>query len=332
MAKKNQVTETRVLIVVGNEEFLCRRFIQEVIDTKSPEGWDVRHVDAGQEGALSDVLETSDGIFVGSQKTLVIVTNPHKVDVGVYESHLEDKDSQTVLLLHYDGLPKGNTKFGKFVAAHPKLVKEMKAPKPWEAEEAAVSFCIREAAKVHKIQMESAAAQLLAEYGGLNLGILSYEILKMATLAKAEGVSTITRQFAMRTLAMVAQVQLQPTVRALSERNSKKLVRALQRFQKSMKGDATILVCRTLGKEAQTWLAATSLREKGKSPEEIAGMLGLHPYVVKTKLLPQISLWTRSDLIQVLRALAQSERAVVTGAVSPWIGLVGRLISACKGS
>lgn len=324
MAKPKDPT---LLIVTGDEDFLRRRTVQDVVQAKTAEGWKIEQVDGAEEGSVEDALGAG-GLF-SKIKTLVVVENPEKVEIEVYTAHVADTSSSVVLLLNYEGNPAANTKFGKFVAAHKTLVKECKAPKRWEAAEFATAFCVKEALR-HGLKLDSALAAAVVERAGSDLGVLSFEILKFAMVCRADKTQEITPAVVRQGLAVVLEAELQPVINALADRNVKKLCASLDHVYRTTKNDMTVTLCRVLGGTVMQWISMADLKTRGKSPDEAAALLELNPWFYRTKLLPQINQWSRSELINLLQALALSERTVLSGAVSPWQGLVSRLVDACN--
>jgi DNA polymerase III delta subunit len=325
MAKR----EPGVLIVTGDEEFLCRRTVQDIVSTKGAEGWKIERADGAVAGQLDAVLDGSGFVLLSSApRVLVVVENPDKIDPQTYKDHLADP-GLTTLLLHYDGIPAATSRFGKFVAEQKAIHKECKAPKRWEAEAFASDFVVKEA-KRQGLSLEPALAGAVVERAGSDLGVLSFEVLKFKMLAQATGVTDVTPDLVGQSLAQLTEAEVQPVVEAVSQRNVRRLCQVLDRLYRTSKSDSTVMVCRVLGSAVMQWISIVDLRTKGKSPDESAALLGVHPWVYKNKLLPQASGWNLRELTGLLQALACSERAVFSGAVHPWQGLVGRLVSLCQ--
>jgi DNA polymerase III delta subunit len=203
------------------------------------------------------------------------------------------------------------------------------APKSWDADEFASDFIVKEA-KRRGLTISTALAGAMVERAGSDLGVMSFEVLKLQMLAQATGVTDITPDLVGQSLAQLTEAEVQPVIEAVSQRNVKRLCQVLDRLYRTSKQDSTVAVCRALGSAVLKWISVADLRSKGKSPDEAASLLGLNPWFFKSKVLPQTSRWSARELIDLLHALACSERAVLSGAVHPWQGLVGRLVSICR--
>jgi len=149
-------------------------------------------------------------------------------------------------------------------------------------------------------------------------------------LAQADGVTVVTSDAVRQSLAVLLEAEMQPVIVALFDRDPKRLCVTLERLRQTTKDEPTVGVCRVLGGKATTWISMADLRDRGKSPEEAASLLGQNLWYYRNKLLPQVNRWTRRDLLDLLRALAVSERSALSGAISPWTGLVGRLLGVCR--
>lgn len=326
MAKR----EPNILIVTGDDGFHRRRLVKDIVAAKIADGWRADQAD-GEVPAQLDAALGSGGMFLQETvRTLIVVENPEKIPPEVYKEHFEDKGAPAVLLLHYDGNPKGNTKFGKYVVTQKKNHRECKQPAKWDIPAACATFCVEEA-KRYGLTLDAVLAEKIVELAGADLGVLSFEIRKLAMFADADGAKTITMQSVPQSLAVILEAQMQPVIEAISARDPKRLSRTLNRLHKTTKQDMTIPLCRVLGPTTLRWYSAVDLRDSGKDAGEGALLLGMNTWYYKNKYLPQMNGWARRDLLGLIRALAVSERKALSGVVNPWVGLVGRLLSACLG-
>jgi DNA polymerase III delta subunit len=316
-----------VVFVTGSDHFRRRRFlrgfVREMRETRT-----VQHVKGSDKGALIAALSEPD--FTG-RPVLVVVDQANKVDLALVEDHHKGKDNSAVLALHYEGTPRGNTKFGKLVKKLSGVHRGFTAPTTWDADEDAVNFCVEEAKRLGK-PLTVDLAQALVSVIGSDLGLLSFEILKAVRLAEARGEPGITTAHVKAVKADIAEAQVFPVVRALEARNVKRLIRTLTMVKARSKTDPTIWVCRVVGPNAQKWLTAANLDAKGVHPDTAADQLGMKPWYYKNKVLPFAQRWKQAGAIRLIRAVAESERAVFDGHVAPWTGLVARLVKVCGSS
>jgi DNA polymerase III delta subunit len=327
----------RVTAVSGDSEFYRRRFVQKTLRSSAKDGWKIVFVDGSDSSELSSAM--AGNVFSDEEEaTLIIVENPEKVDLALLEEHAKSGDPQKVLMLHYDGTPKKNSKFAKFLDGLGKNHKAFPAPPEWQTADQAVEFCHAEA-KSYGAKLEDRNAQQIVSMAGTDLGVLSFEIQKMFLLAQADeanppdtdGLRWIRARHIRGGLAMLAQTHMQPLLDALQRRNPTDVARTLERIRKTEK-DSTIKTVRWLGRVVTKWLTLADLKAKGVSPEDIASRMklgGSNPtWFVKEKLLPQVRLWPVKDLAKLLQALARAERAVLAGHVSPEVGFLSGMLQA----
>lgn len=315
-----------VLAVSGGQDLLRLRFLRNVVETQRAAGWDVVEIDGEDALAVRDALDGGGGLF-DQAKTLAVVSNPNKVNLDLLQAHHEAKDYETTLLLHIEGEPDGRTKFGKFVKKTLiKVHKGFSKPDEWEEPEVATAFVIEEA-KLHGYTIRPALARALVDRVGTDLGMLSFEMQKMALLAQATGAKAIDKEEVKGGMAPIAEAAVGPIIEALAARNRKRLSKALDRVRRTSKYDPTMRVCRFLGSTVLKWVQAAHL--ENLPPKAAATELGLNPWYFENKILPPARRWGKQGTVQLATDLAASERAVLNGAVSPWAVLSTRLLAAC---
>lgn len=326
MAKKKPITLTAIS---GSQGLLRRRALQEAIRIQKAAGWRVEQVDGANKIELWGAMAQG-GIMFEDNQVLVVVSNPEKADLQLLQDHMDDGEESIVLLLHYEDDPKGNTKFGKWLKSlSPGVHRSFPAPpdsKPWEAEALAIGFCVDEAKRLGKVLSEGLAKAIVTRCGS-DLGVLSFELMKMCILADLDGVADLTAAQIKPVMAPLLEASLMPIIESLSVKSAVGLSRALERVRATHKGDPTMSVCGMVGKTALRWLGAVELR--GRSPEEAADMLRENPWFFKNKLLSQVQSWKREEVVRLLKVIGESQRGVLSGHLSPWTGLTARLLALC---
>ncbi len=314
-----------LLLISGSQALLRHRLLHLLIKANEDGGVRIDHVDGAQPGAIGMAMSGS-MFFTGN--SLAVVSNPHKGDLDLYREHRKTKNATAVLLLHHEGEPKGNTKFGKFVKElGPKAHQRFSAPNKWKAADEAAEFVVREAKTQHGKTITARLARALVQRAGSDFGVLVFEIRKMALLASAEGSSTIEAEHIKQGMAELVEVDIGLLLDAFRGRNRRALTNILHRIKLRSSKDPTMMVCRLLGSEATKWLQAASL--KHMPPKAAAAELGINAWYFENKILPVAKLWGLPALAHLISALAAGERGVLDGHNSPWIGLCCGLLSAC---
>ena len=320
---------TTLIAITGDAGFYRRRAVTAAVEHQQKQGWQVLTADAAVPGSLSEAMFRNPFITGDDRPLLLVVDNPEKADPDFLRDHWKNSDGSIVLMLVFEGNPAGNTKFGKLCADLGKQHRKYEAPKDWEAPDQAAEFCIAEALTRGRV-LSRDLADALVERAGSDLGSLSFEILKIATLADIEGVPEITTAHLQGGMAPLASSV--PAVRqGLQARNASRLAKALIRLRKNAKDDPTMNVTGVLRPAVTEWLAVSELMSRGVGSDEIAARVKQNPWVLRTKTIPGIRNWTVPGLIQVVRGLAEAERARLNGTVDPWTLLTVRLLEACTG-
>jgi DNA polymerase III delta subunit len=328
MTVKKPTPPGSLFAVSGSLYHLRRRYLQGIISKNISQGWRIDYVDGKNVGELRRALSVSGGVFFEGG-TLIVVTNPEKADLELLEQHRDSGDRETILLLDYDGEPKGNTKFGKFLDGLGVHHRSFSIPsEPWKLETAAVDFCVAEA-KHHGKTLDSGLAKSLIDRAGTDFGFLAFEIQKMAMLADVDHSDTITVKHIKEGMALVSHALAFPVVEALASRNKVKLAQALSRVRQTSKDNPTMGICRLIGASVLKWLEVVDLFRRGLGSEEVAAKLEMNPWYLKNKMAPQIAKWDWRGICRIVQALAESERAVLNGQIDAWIGLTARLLEVC---
>ncbi len=291
------------------------------------DGRSISRVDGNNMGEVLAALSEPD---LTGRPALVVVDNPSKLDLKLIEAHQARGNSSARMVLHYEGKTRGNTKFGKLVNKTLKgQHKEFLEPKPWDAGDLAIKFCIAEAKERGK-SMSGTLAGGLVSIIGTDLGMLAFEILKAVRLAEFLGDDKLTIEHIKAVKAPLNEAEMSPIIKALELRKVVPLIRALDRLRSSRTKDPTIWVCHAVQSTALRWLAITDLMQKDVAPKDAAAQLDMNPWFFKNKVLPHARRWGRKRNIRLVKALAASERGVLSGHQDPWTGLCSRLIEACQ--
>jgi DNA polymerase-3 subunit delta len=311
-----------VVILSGDEEFLLVRELREAVSVADEVGRSVEYVDGEDREELSRILSSS-GVFF-QEEVLVVIENPEKVDHELVIRHHKSESTDVVILLCQRGAIKKKSNLEKVAAALPKrLVAVFEKPKPWEEADRAARFCISEARK-KGVGLSEPIAGAIVKNVGLDLGILSFEIDKLARFTKIEGARNVEVSHVKQTIGAFAELGPRPIVEALERRDVKGVSNALANMRRTHAGalsGATLRCCAFVSKSATRWLHIASLLEEGSGPDEIARRTSLHPFVLRKTLLPIAKRWGEGRLVTLLKSLALVERSVRKGHVNPWVQL-----------
>jgi len=311
-----------VVVLSGDEEFLRVRELREAIAVADEAGRSVEYVNGDDREELSRVLSSA-GIFF-QDDILVVIENPENVDDGLVLRHHEAGNSSVVILLSQKGAIKKKSNLSKIAAGLPKnLVANFEKPKPWDEADRAVQFCVSEARK-RGVGLEDKFADALVKNVGLDLGILTFEIDKLARYTKIEGARDVGVMHLKATIGAFSELGPKPVVEALERFDAKGVSNALANMRRTHAGalgGATLRACAFVSRSATKWLHIAALLNEGASQDEIASRTGLHPFVLRKTLLPVAKRWGEGRLVTLLKSLARVERSVRSGHLNSWVQL-----------
>lgn len=334
-------TPTTLFAISGSNDFARRRAIEQTVSKQRANGWDIQVVDGSDNLAFMSALYQSASMFSDGKPVLVVVHNPDKVPLPTLELHLKDPEPAATLLLSIEGDPKGNTKFGKFIATLDKKAHQVFALPDnwWDIPEFAAQFCVAEAKRTGHLMRDDLAKALVSR-SGTDLGFLAFEMQKSALHAEARGSPTIDVEDVKAARAPIGEVSYESVKEALKSRNRKAVAIALERIRTSVRDpimpltgyiDSFVIGTKT-EKEGKTpfgWLHLTTLIAKGKNADDIAAALNVSSKRCQYFMMPEVANWKPNDVIGLLKATAAARRAVVSGQIDPWMVLVSGILNAC---
>lgn len=335
------MTAPTLFAISGSNEFSRRRQVDQTVSKQRANGWDIQVVDGSNTMDFMAALHQSASMFGDGKPVLVVVLNPDKAPLNALELHLKDPNPAATLLLSIEGDPKGNTKFGKFIATLDKKSHQVFAlPENWwDLPGFATDFCVTESKRMGRPMGIDLAKSLVAK-SGTDLGFLSFEMQKSALHAEARGSSTIDVEDVKAAMAPIGEVSYESFKEALKSRSRKPVAIALNRIHKSVRDpimslagyiDSFIMGTKTEkeGKIAFGWLHVTTMVAKGMKADDIALALGVSSKRCQYFMIPEVANWKPNDVMALIRATASARRAVVSGQIDPWLVLVSGILNAC---
>lgn len=185
-------------------------------------------------------------------------------------------------------------------------------------EAALVEWVIRQA-KRYNVVMEPAAAELLIMMSGTQLRQLDKEIEKMAVYAGEDGEITeqtvealATRELEhdiFRLIDKIARLQIEDAVRMYYD------LQRLNVGSSETKGEGEPLkILMLLARHFRILLQVKALQPHGYSPQQMASMLGIHPYAAKLAN-EQARAFSEKALKGILHRLAEEDVRIKTGQI-----------------
>jgi len=311
-----------VVVLSGSEDYLRSRELREAVSAADASGRGVEYLAGADVEELRRILSSTGVLF--QEEVLVVVEDPEAVDAEMILQHHEAENNAVVVVLYHEADIKAKSNLARIAEALPaRFVARFEKPKPWEEAEHASRFCVSEATR-RGVRLTMPLADGIVKSVGTDLGMLSFEIEKLAMLLRAEGLDEATPAHARSVLGAFTELGPRPIVDALERRDVRATGTALASMRRTHAGQAsgaTIRACAFIGAAARGWLHVASLLQADVSHEEIAQRTKLHPFVLRKTILPAARRWGQGDLISLLKSLASVERGVRNGHVNPWVEL-----------
>jgi len=301
------------MVLAGSEDFLRDREKQRMIQAAWSNGYQVIH--ASDQNQVDDEISQVGVIAIDP---LLIVAQGWKPD---FSDDVPDNVSYLVVL-DGDKLPD-----------LPKTAKTsvyMRGATRRDRKQAAEKFCTLEA-KRHGLTIASGLEEAIVNLTGDDLGVVAWEIFKVAALARAKSTVQITSELISQTIRMaVTTPDLSALVESLGNRDGKTLARTLARFGHG--DDPTMLLLRAKGGPVDailTWLRICDASQQ--DADYLANVLGVHAWQLKNRDLPAVKRWGKERLRGLLKALAEIERAIVEGRCpNPWLACQSVFLNAVR--
>jgi DNA polymerase III delta subunit len=322
-----------VMILAGSEEFLRRRELRKALAGATTSGRAVEWVDGEDASALSNVMGSADAF---GEPVLAVVSNPDKVGFETVEAHHAAGDNAICLLLYQEGkIRKGSVPDKVADLIDRKFRIEFNGPaKAHEVKDFAAKFVVTEA-RGQGIEISVELVDALVDKVGTDLGVLYFEVVKVAAYLSALGVgSRVTPEHLRATMTRSGEADLLRLANALGAADVRTLLREMDDIGRGFAGDEgarTMAACGLLGTSVTRWLHAAILDAGGAGEEEAALRMSVHPFIYKKFILPVAKRWGSLRLAALMKRVAKAEIAVKTGHISPWVELTCGLVSACRG-
>lgn len=318
-----------LVILSGDHDFLRMRQLKEAVTVADTVGRSVEYVKGSDREALSGVLSSS-GVFF-PEDILVVLNDAEDVDVSLLLDHHERGSNDVVVVVHHPGKIKPGSNLATVADEIPKkYVARFEKPKPWEAHEGAVNFCVSEASQLG-FSLPQRIADAIVKNVGNDLGVLSFEIDKLGHYLRAEGKTTAEPADVRGVLGAFVDLGPKPIVDALERKNAKAVSTALANMRRTHSGNlagATLRACAFVSRAASEWLHVAALLDEGASQEEILSRTGKHRFLLREVLLPAAKRWGQGGLVSLIRSVARVERSVRSGHTHPWVELECALLEA----
>jgi DNA polymerase III delta subunit len=316
-----------VVVLGGTENFLSSRELRKACLAASMSGRDVVHASTGV-AAFGSVAHAS----MFGMSSLVVVP-AKEVSKEQVQGHLDAGKGPVSVVLLVDGAL-DEKRFPAITPVHGSARIAFDRPEKLAAQKRGAQRFARSEASRLGVGLSDKLSEALVGVVGADLGRVSFEVLKAATLTSSGGRTEITPDDVRSTLHQPASVDMKGVARALRMRDTSRLLLELDRFSSRITGNPEMLLLRGRGGPADLamkWVRIASLQESGADTREISKRVGIPSWAMQEEERAARR-WGLGDLRGLVRGLARVETATLKGAPSSWVCLCSTLAKASTGS
>lgn len=297
--------QTAFYVIYGDEDF----FLDRGLDwAKSWPNRSVTYLNASEkldDHALLQELETQG---VDEREITVIVDEAQKLKETKNKplrEHLENwstRDTKVVLvgICRTEKLPE----IWGLVGAKGKTILHKKF-KPWPDKSGQTEYhkWLEDEAKRIGLKLEPGVADLIIQMTGQNLYRIQTELKKLHTVLGLGGL--VTKSYLSSVIAVTPSSEPRDVVEATLNKNLNGAMNHLSLTYKAMGDEASVPIAYGLMREVSKTLTGKHMLGQGRSEEEIAAALGMHPWRCKTFFLPMVSKHNIADLVRYMKQLCK---------------------------
>ncbi len=304
------------LFLYGDEKYLIAQYIKQkiqevVVPGTEAFGLDKLYNDASLEAVVQSI---SSQPFLCEQKLVVLYDYFPKDEtiIPILINTLLTRDPATHVVFAY--IKEIDRRQKWFKDLKPLLEeKECKAFAPWESERI-IQF-IQDNCRQRKVEIEYAAANILAELVGNNLQQLDSELSKCQTYI---GSATIITEKAVRSLITRGQYSTFDLIASLHNKKAKLTLDIVGNLLEN--GEEFFMLLGFLLSQVRFLLVLKDMLNHGKKTAEIAGILKKNPkYIEHCK--KQTTAWKIDCLKKLFLSLVELDYQVKSGLIDPTLGI-----------
>lgn len=301
------------LVLHGEDRFRARELIKDLRSyLEARNNSEIEYLEWDEEAGEADIFESLEILPLGAAERMVVVNNP---DIAAVKSYLKVSNPRLVAVFLLEKKLKKkemiDVEYGWVVECMPLKGRNLVR---WMQEEAAAGGK----------ELPTAAAEYLRFTCGDNSALLSHEIEK-ASLYLGGKQRKITVDVFKKVGSRTAGRTLFELVDAVAERRRNAAFEVLQELL--AQGKPPVLLVSMVSRHFIQMLEAFWLLKEGLPPRELAGVMGVHPFVAK-KLMKQVRYYNLSELEKILEELLELDLSLKKGKGSPELLIASFLGSA----
>jgi len=285
------------IVAYGEEELLLDRTVE------LGKNWKSRNIVVLDGSAVSgsEVVSFCEQRSFDSRKRLVVLDNAQKVkglDDFVEGKDPTDLSTIIVAVVRSATLPSVWQK-----AAAKGRLEHFPKFKPWQTD--SIHRRIQLEAKRSGVRLGKGVPELLLLLLGNDLRRISNELGKIAQIA-----DEVTKELVLSLVPSNIPAEAYEVVEAATARNPSKAMLLLSLVFKELGEGAAVLLTSLLTKRVEQLLLARHLLDSGISEDVSASRLGVHVFILRTKILPRARSFTVLSLVNQMKSLCELDARV----------------------
>lgn len=165
---------------------------------------------------------------------------------------------------------------------------------------------IIEHAKAEGLTMPQESAMIIADFIGSDISKIVSDIKKLSIVMKGQG--TVTPEIIEKNIGISKSFNNLELLDAVLKRDLAKGMRILDYYEKNPKASSGVLIIGTLiGAFTKILIAGTN---QGKSPSELAAMMGASPYATEKMYLPATRKYSNRAVFQIIQLIRDCDRKI----------------------
>ncbi len=305
-----------VYYLFGEEEFYLDQLIEKFSEVLPPHEKDFNFdLLYGQDVNPAKVLSIARSYPMMAEKRVCIIRNflqtgkgaAGEGDMNDFISYFENPNPSCLLVLFDTGKPAGNTKLGKAISKSPNVGYHQFESMP---DYLIPDWVISWVDSHHHKRIDPAAAQLLAQFVGNNLQLLSTEIDKVCTFVDTS--ETVSEADVKKIIGSYREYTAIELKEAVIKRDMAKALYISEQMLQHSKSDTGELI-RLVGFFYSVFVNIWQIRrlaEKGNAKNQVQAELGISNAWYFNKLWDDASNFRYGDMPRVFEALLDADKSI----------------------
>ncbi len=317
-AELSSVETKPVYFLFGDEEFFLDQLADQVQQLIPPDQKDFNFDQLyGQDITPARALGIARSFPMMAEKRILLIRNFLQISKGAGDAqsgHINDflayfdqPNPTTLLVLIDSSKPPGNTTFGKKIARHKNVgFHEFKPLPDYQLPDWVINWTREQYAK----QIDAPSAQLLSQFVGNSLQLLSVEIDKVCTYVDTS--DRITSEDVKKIIGAYREFSAIELKEALMKRNLQLSLQVSEQILQHTKGDTGELI-RTVGFFFSVFLNIWQIRrlmEKGIPKQQVQAELGVNNDWYFNKFWQDAANYQLAEMPRIFEALLDADRSI----------------------